>query len=209
MRLFLIRHAQTAWNIAGRAQGHTDIELDATGLNQARLLGQSFEGVGLSRIFCSDLKRTIQTARPIADATGAAIQRRVDLRERCFGVLEGANYAEVQGWYRKEAERLGIDDADVRPERGESVRDLWARLSAFADVLATIEGDTAAVMHGGSCGLLLSKLIHGTPHTARSFRLGNTAVTELVRRPDGFWRVERLNDISHLEAAVEAAQATA
>ena len=35
---YLVRHGQTSWNIEGRAQGHSDIELDEVGMRQARLL---------------------------------------------------------------------------------------------------------------------------------------------------------------------------
>ncbi|PMU82891.1 histidine phosphatase family protein, partial [Pseudomonas sp. GW704-F3] len=55
MRLYIVRHGQTAWNLEGRAQGHTDIPLDLHGQRQAARLAERFAGVDVSRVMCSDL----------------------------------------------------------------------------------------------------------------------------------------------------------
>jgi len=198
MRLYLVRHGQTSWNIAEKAQGHTDIDLDDTGLAQAKAVGCAFEGIRLTKVISSDLIRASHTAETIATATGAALITRADLRERSFGVLEGHNYRQVRDWYHQEAVRLGISFVDVKPEGGESVREMWARLGQFRQELQTMNEDVAAVMHGGSTGLLLAQLILGGLETGHSFRLDNCGITELERRPDGFWRINRLNDCRHL-----------
>ena len=51
----------------------------------------------------------------------------------------------------------------------------------------------------GPIDLLLAKLMRATVDTARSFRFGNTAITELHQRPDGFYLMVRYNDASHLK----------
>ena len=62
MRLYLVRHGQTAWNKEGRAQGHSDTELDEDGRAQARSLVAAFSGVEVRRVLSSDLKRSAETA---------------------------------------------------------------------------------------------------------------------------------------------------
>ena len=59
---FLFRHGQTQWNLEKRCQGHTDIPLNETGLQEAREMAGKFSGINLEVIYSSDLKRAFQTA---------------------------------------------------------------------------------------------------------------------------------------------------
>ncbi len=197
-----MRHGRTAWNIAGRAQGHTDIPLDEIGLEQRDLLAQSFKTIKLDRIYSSDLMRAKQTAEALVDATGAPLEVYRDLRERGFGEWEGQSFTDLQDWIVQEAARLGISKIAVRPPGGESYVDLWARTSGLLQSILDSDEDAAIVSHGGTCSILLAQLIRGTPESARSFRLKNTSVFELERREDGYFSITRFNDTSHLDEAV-------
>lgn len=196
MRLYLIRHAQTSWNREGRAQGHSDIPLDEEGLQQSYLLGARFRGETIDAVLSSDLLRCRQTAQCVADSTGAPIEHLTELRERSFGEWEGMKFDEIQ-------QKLWGDDS-VRdpfgqvPPGGESFRMVWGRLEPVASRLARMRGSVVVVTHGGSCALLLARLMRGTIETSRSFRFANTAVTTLVRREDGLLRLDSYNDTAHL-----------
>jgi 2,3-bisphosphoglycerate-dependent phosphoglycerate mutase len=198
MRLYLVRHGQTAWNAEMRAQGHTDIELDETGLEQARRLAVGFRDVPLSLVISSDLRRASDTARAIADSTGAAIETTLELRERSFGDWEGHHYTHIGANFQRLEFTTKLDRESIRPPNGESIVDVWDRLDPIIHRLSVLTGDTAVVSHGGTCSLLLSKLIHGTIDTSRAFRFSNTSVTELKRRPDGRFQMIRYDDIQHL-----------
>lgn len=199
MRLYLIRHGQTAWNLDERAQGHTDIPLDEVGLAQAEALRARFSALRVPFVVSSDLARAAQTAKPLAEAIGAELRLEPALRERSFGDLEGESYASVAAWCRERAGSLGIHYLEVRPPGGESPMDQWNRLAPVQEMLERAVEDTAVVSHGGTTGLLLARLIRGNPETAHSFRLDNGSVTELQRRPDGYWRILRINCVEHLE----------
>jgi broad specificity phosphatase PhoE len=95
MRLTLIRHGQTAWNVAGRAQGHTDIGLDPTGLEQVATLGDVFTGRRIDLLLSSDLLRCRETVAPIETAAGVSATFTERLRERKFGEWEGSSYGTV------------------------------------------------------------------------------------------------------------------
>lgn len=94
--LALIRHGQTDWNLAGRLQGRTDIELNDTGRDQARAVGRELSGQRWDLVLASPLGRAQETAALIAAElgidTGAPVD---DLIERGFGPLEGRIMAEV------------------------------------------------------------------------------------------------------------------
>lgn len=202
MRLYVIRHSQTSWNIAGRAQGHTDIPLDETGKAQAQALGRAFQSVRVDRILSSDLMRARQTAQAIADATSAPIELRSALRERSFGEWEGMNYLEMLSMADRMA--LEMDWHRVKSPSGESFGDVWERLGPVIEEIETSQENLAIVTHGGAFGILVARLIRGTLETSRSFGVGNTAVTEFERRSNGSYRMLRYADTSHLANLVVA-----
>lgn len=195
MRLFLIRHGQTSWNAEGRAQGHTDIELDTDGVEQAEALGRAVAAGWFvpSKVITSDLVRSSETARALRCANTWTDRR---LRERSFGEWEGLPFNEIHN----QMAATGLPFFDVRPPGGESFKDVWDRVQPLAAELFEAEEPTAIVTHGGTCAILLAQLLRGTPATTRAFRFGNTAVTELERRPDGHYMMLRYNDTSHLSA---------
>ncbi|HVL40047.1 MAG TPA: histidine phosphatase family protein [Fimbriimonadaceae bacterium] len=197
MRLFLIRHGQTAWNAEGRAQGQTDIGLDEGGLVQVEQLAHAFSGERLGEIWSSDLLRARETAEPVAAQTGARLRLDPRLRERTFGEWEGLPF-ELIARKTHELHSDAQDSLDVQPPRGESVRHVWERLAPVAEAVFSYPRDLAIVTHGGSGALLLARLLKGTLQTARAFRFGNTAITQLTRRPEGLFLMERYNDLSHL-----------
>jgi len=201
MRLYLVRHGQTSWNLAGRAQGQTDIALDSTGLEQAEALGRAFAGVEVSRILSSDLSRAAQTAEPISRVSGVAIEARLDLRERSFGEYEGLDFRDFSARVLEQALERGVNPKEIRPPAGESFGDVWQRLETVSAELREIEGPTVVVTHGGTCAVLLARLLNATLATSFSFRFGNTAVTELELRPDGVFSLMRYDDARHLADA--------
>ncbi|MBV6458421.1 MAG: putative phosphoserine phosphatase 2 [Fimbriimonadaceae bacterium] len=200
MRLLVIRHGQTAWNAEGRAQGHTDISLDETGLHQARLLAASLDDMPLRRVVTSDLSRSRETAQLVADRLGLELIVEPRFRESCIGEFEGRHYTE----YRAEIARLaGVHQAPwygVSVGGGECGRDVWKRVcEALEDHVPGDGADTAIIAHGGSCSMIAARLIGGTVDTSRSIRFGNTAVAEFQRMPAGHWVIQRYNDTRHLD----------
>lgn len=196
MRLYLVRHAQTAWNLEGRAQGHTDVALDDVGREQARLLGASFEAGQVARVLSSDLQRSADTARPVAERCGAALELLPELRERHMGEWEGLPYEEL--WERARVLAGDAPAHTARPPGGESYADVWTRLDALVERIAAMSESVAVVTHGGTASLLLAKLMRGNLETSRGFRFLNASVTELQRRPEGLFMMLRYTDASHL-----------
>jgi probable phosphoglycerate mutase len=201
MRLYIVRHGQTAWNAEERAQGHTDIPLDETGLKQAEFLGDMLAEEPIESVLTSDLQRSAQTAKSIAQHLGITIEQTPLLRERTFGEWEGLPYAEVGRRLGVEATEKGLAALyEACPPGGESMQMTWARIKPVTERLHNETLNTLIVSHGGTSSLLLSQLIRGDINTARAFRFHNCAVTELLRRADGTFQLIRFNDASHLNS---------
>ncbi len=194
MRLLLVRHGQTDCHNPKRAQGWTDVPLNATGRAQAAALALALKDETIDRILVSDLGRAQDTAR----ALGRPFEVDVRLRERNYGAWEGGDFATVNRDLAAKAAAERTTAEDVRPPEGESMADVWERLSPLADELAQGEGTTVVVAHGGTVAVMLCRLIRATPASTHSFHFTNGSVTELERRPDGFMLLHRLSDDSML-----------
>src|SRR5690606_19337304 len=82
IRLILWRHGQTAWNVTGRVQGQTDVDLDETGVAQAAATAPRVAQYRPDLIVSSDLRRAARTAAALADVTGLPVEYDARLRER-------------------------------------------------------------------------------------------------------------------------------
>ena len=183
MRLFLARHGQTAWNLLGKAQGHSDVPLDETGRLQAMALARGLADSGIERVVASDLLR----ARETAEALGLPVETRPELRERSFSEWEGRHYLEVIA----DLDALPGDRVFARAPGGESFADLWERVGGIAEELKAFERTTLVVCHGGLKAVLLARLLEGTLQTARLFKFPNCALTTFGKRNDGSLFLER------------------
>ena len=198
MRLYLVRHGQTDWNVQKRAQGHTDRPLDTIGLQQAKMVGKAFLDLPVERILTSDLRRAHGTAEEISRRTKIPLEVMANLRERGFGEWEGQNFAEIAIRFGFEADFKGVTRNEVTPPGGESFVEVWQRLeSVVADVRSQNE-NTAIVAHGGTCSLLMAMFLNGDVSLSNAFRFSNASINELEPRPDGGLRLIRYNDVSHL-----------
>jgi broad specificity phosphatase PhoE len=84
-----LRHGETELNRLGLVTGSADIELNATGLAQAREAARRLTGAGIDAIWCSPLRRARDTAQCVADALRLEISIVAELAERNWGELEG------------------------------------------------------------------------------------------------------------------------
>lgn len=89
MKLLLTRHGQTDWNVAGKVQGTTDIELNEIGKKQAEETGKKLLNYDIDIIISSPLKRAKKTAEIIRENRNIPILLDDGLKERCFGKFEG------------------------------------------------------------------------------------------------------------------------
>ena len=139
--IYIIRHGQTDWNVEGRNQGRTDIELNETGIKQAEETAKKLEGKNFDMVFSSPLKRAYKTAQIIWNGEIIPDER---LIERCNGDLEGK--------LKSEYEEL-VDFADPNENRHgvESLTNFRNRITNFFDdILKKYPGkDILVVTHAG------------------------------------------------------------
>jgi len=92
----LVRHGQTATSARSAYSGRSDIPLTEIGREQARQAAQRLTGAGVDAVITSPLIRARDTARAIADATGAPLTVDERLTEVDYGAFEGLDRAEAR-----------------------------------------------------------------------------------------------------------------
>jgi probable phosphoglycerate mutase len=188
-RLVLLRHGETDWNLTGRAQGHADVPLNATGHAQARTVARVLAGLGPVRLWSSDLMRAVQTAEYVAVATGLAVEKDARLREYDVGERSGLTMGEFAAEF-PERHANWLHDSESRLLPGEeTTRQVRHRivpaLRECLDSLAT--GETGvAVLHGASLRVGLMGLLGWPWELSRSLQVvencGYCVLTESEER---------------------------
>ena len=132
MRLYMMRHGQTDWNIKHLYQGRTDIPLNENGRYVAELTREGMKDIPFEVAFCSPLSRAKETAEIIL--RGRDVELIVDERiiEMGFGPYEATDM-------RESDERMRIffehpDQFEV-PEGAEGFDEVLEREGAFLDEL--------------------------------------------------------------------------
>ncbi len=201
--ILLLRHGQSEGNQHGRFGGHGPTPLTALGRAQAAATARVLAAEGLDAIYVSDLIRAIDTARPIAAATGLELQVTPGLRERSVGVFTGLTFAEAEERYPEAFAALMRRESGVCPPEGETHHQASSRALAVLDEAVTRHplGRTLLVSHALTLYLVLLHVL-GVEHATHAHKLfirtDNCALHRLRRTPEGLWTVMALNDKSHL-----------
>ncbi len=201
-RILAIRHGETAWNVDTRIQGHLDIPLNDTGLQQARWLAQALaERDEVHAIYASDLARAHVTAQNIAQAVGLAVATHPGLRERAFGDFQGRTFAEIEAELPEHAHHWRKRTPEwAPPGGGESLIVLRERVLTTVDELATrhVGEQIVLVAHGGVMDVIYRAATRLDLQAPRTWQLPNTAVNRLLWTPEGLSLVGWA-DTTHLE----------
>jgi probable phosphoglycerate mutase len=200
-RLVLVRHGETVWNREGRIQGYeANSPLSGTGEAQARAVAARLSQEGIDLLFSSDSGRTLQTAEPIARATGLEIIADRGLRERAYGIFEGRTFAEIAAEYPADYERMRTRDPDYKSPGGESAIEFQDRIvETMERIAARAAGKRAAVVtHQGVLGVLY-RHANDIPFTQshQRPRLLNASCNHF-RFSAGRWLLDLWCDVSHL-----------
>jgi probable phosphoglycerate mutase len=199
--LVLIRHGETDMNRELRFQGHVDVALNATGLEQARRLALRMAGEKADAVYVSDLLRARQTAEPVAAQLALKALADRGLREQNFGRMDGMRVDDIkehhpdawEGWLRFEE--------DYRMPGGESTRQFHARvMDAIQRLVAAHQGQTLVVVtHGGVLDMVYRTARSLGLNGPRQSEIPNAGLNRVRVRGDGGLEILGWADTRHLE----------
>ncbi|MDR2273856.1 MAG: 2,3-bisphosphoglycerate-dependent phosphoglycerate mutase [Sphingobacterium sp.] len=170
VKLFLVRHGQSQWNLENRFTGWQDIDITALGQLEARKAGKALEKELIDIAFTSTLIRAQHTLQIILDEIGKPnipVVVNAALNERSYGRLEGLNKAETAEKYGAEQVHIWRRSFDVAPPGGESLKDTYDRVIPYFEHSIKPQLDAGQnvliVAHGNSLRALIMYLEHLSP----------------------------------------------
>ena len=201
-KIVLIRHGQTSWNALGPLQGNADVPLDATGVEQARMLANSTYNKTVNVVYSSPLSRAYDTAQAIAGAHNLTVKVHGNFREMGVGIYTGYQTSQIPPGIRISwttnpdfAMPSGVPDTTnlLDPSYVEGIYFEGESLNMVAD--RTWHGLTnlakqhcgenvVTVTHGGIIQIALTE-VYGLPVTQyRSFSVPTASQTVLEFEPN-------------------------
>ena len=200
MRIILIRHGETTWNIEGRYQGQEDTPLSERGRKQGLLLAEALREIPIDLCISSPLQRSYQTCRFCADLHGLPVAKDERLTEINPGSWEGVLAGDIAKRYPTEFALWHTQPEKVQmPDGGESLEDVRRRArTAFDEYAAKYEGKTVLVAaHDAVNKAIICDLLGLDMSHFWQIKQDNTCVN-VLEYTGGTWRVVLLNSTQHL-----------
>ena len=175
LRLFLVRHGETAWSLTGQHTGRTDIPLTPHGEDEARELAGHLREIQFAHVMSSPLKRALQTCE--LAGLGKDPEIAPELAEWDYGDYEGRRSAEIRRQFPDwVVYRDGCPGGEMPEQVSARADRLIARLKARA-------GNIALFAHGQIGSAIAVRWIGLEVAEARHFSLGTASLSMLSFDP--------------------------
>ena len=158
LKLYIVRHGETEWNVIKRFQGQLNTPLTEKGMEKLRETGKKLENVLFDEVYTSELGRTVASAEIILNENRGyknkkrELQKLAELNEVYFGVWQGLTYEEVFLKYPEEANNYFYNVKNYKAENveAENLKDALERfLKGINKILDSHEsGNILVVTHG-------------------------------------------------------------
>ena len=206
--ILLVRHGESEPAVEGQPfellNGQGDPALSPEGAAEAELVGERLASEHIDAIYVSTLRRTAETAAPLARRLGITPVADDDLREVFLGEWEGGLFrARVTDQHPLAVRMFTEQRWDLVP--GSEPADAFARrVRAAVERIAGAHPDqrVVAFAHGGTIGEILAQATGSQPFAFVG--ADNGSISHIVVT-DGRWVLRRFNDTSHLQRAMTTA----
>lgn len=201
LKLYLIRHGETDFNLQGIVQGGgVDSDLNELGRAQGQAFFEHYKHIPFDTVYCSSLKRTAQTLHPFTEL-GHELIPCPELNEFNWGVLEGKkSSAESKQMFKEVTEAWATGNLEVGMPEGETPATAWERCKPFFDNLFAEkkEGHVLICSHGRILRIIMSELLGYGMTQMSMFNHDNTGLNVVMITPVGKIYAEKVNDMEHL-----------
>lgn len=173
LTIYFLRHGQTEYSRNNSFCGSIDSELTPEGLEMAKAFADAYSSIPWTAIFCSPMRRTVLTAKPLCECIGIEPQLRDGLKEINYGEWEGKSPEVISREYHDDYIRWSADPAWNAPSGGEmAVRIAFRALQVIEEIKQNYtSGNVLVVSHKATIRIILSSLL-GIDVGRFRFRLG-------------------------------------
>lgn len=199
-KVFFVRHGETLWNYALRYQGHADIPLSQTGVEQARALAKRLATERFAGFYASDLQRAYTTASILAEPHDMTVQQVPRLREIDFGDWEGLTREEISKLYPEISRQWWSRPLDTRLPGGETLDEVVTRAADALQEIAARHPDAQVLVaaHGGTIRASIAHLLDMDLNQYWRLRQDNAALSIIEMIEPGRAQLLLFNDTCHL-----------
>lgn len=167
MAVLMTRHGQTDWNVEKRVQGKADIELNATGIEQAKITSEKLKDEKIDIIISSPLKRAKQTAEIINQTLNCPIIYEDGISERDFGEFEGKQRTDF------DFEGFWSYKKNLQYDKAENIRDFFERIYSTLDGMTEkYKGKNILIVSHGGVSIPVNCYFNGIPDEDNLLFLG-------------------------------------
>ncbi len=161
LKIYLLRHGETAFSQRGAFCGALDPELTPEGKQMAEAFAEAYRRVAWSDVYVSPMQRTVATASPLCEMLGLPMQLRDGLKEIQYGAWEHREQADVRQQYEQDYIRWSTEPAWNAPTDGETAFQVASRA---LPVITEIEskypgGNVLVVSHKATIRIILCSLL--------------------------------------------------
>lgn len=186
MDFIFIRHGQSEDNLS-RRMSRDFTGLTPCGVEQIKRTRELLEDYSFDTVYCSPLKRTIQTM----EVLGLEGELEDRIREMNWGIFTGYTYDEYSNKYPVETAQWNKDPFNYTIPGGESIFKTYDRVKQFLDGLKSADENVLSVTHEGIIRLACSWVVDD-PETFFRFRAENGSIT-VISVVDGYKYIKQLN----------------
>jgi len=196
--IYLVRHAETTWNLEGKVQGSRDTPLSLDGLAQTAKTVAFLSALRFDTIFTSPLTRARAIAEPVGINLGVSPIVMPELREIEFGGWEGHTWNEIETMYPATLAAWELKSLEARPDGGESLTDVGRRAEKVRSMIESSSGELVLVVaHGGLNRVLMSVLLD-LPISSYNYFTQPNACISIFEAETSKWQARVIDSTCHL-----------
>ncbi|TAE58624.1 MAG: histidine phosphatase family protein [Nostocales cyanobacterium] len=161
LTIYLLRHGETECSRNHAFCGAIDSELTEAGMEMADAFADAYSSTPWKAIFCSPMRRTLATAKPLCDAIGIQPQLRDGIKEINYGVWEGKTPEIINRDFHDDYIRWSADPAWYAPNGGELAVTIASRAMAVIEEIKQLysSGNVLVVTHKATIRIILCSLL--------------------------------------------------
>jgi broad specificity phosphatase PhoE len=197
MQIILVRHGATDWNIQGRCQGATDLDLNEVGVRQAESIAARLCRETITAVYSSHLKRARQTAEFVSRPHNLPIGIEKDMRELDHGALEGLTFNDIRENFPEFIQKWRTEPSEIQVPGGERLVDVAQRTwNGLHRIVQRHNSDDTVIVvsHNFPILSLLCRIAGVHLNQYRTFHLDPCGITRLNHSGDTRWSITQINN---------------